>query len=271
VRRALGLLVVTLAVVTVATLATAAGGIFDDTFTGSALNMSNWNTYLASRASNCTPWNGNGTGGSGDPNPFNAAYFEPSQVSVNNGLSLTAVRGSAQSGYTWISGTLSTCGKFQFDGGTVDVTAKMPPGNGMWPGIWMLPGSGCTCTTDNFEIDNFEGGFLDGSVPPANVFAWNLHQGSTDHGGNTDTGVDLSAAFHVYAMTWVPGVSVTWTLDGVRVGQLTSATTSIPNEPMELILSLYVASSLTSGWHTVNDASTPSPAVMQVAEVKVTQ
>jgi beta-glucanase (GH16 family) len=271
VRRALGLLVATLAVVTVATLATAAGAIFDDTFTGSALNMSNWNTYLASRASSCTPWNSNGSGGSGGSGGgYNAAYFEPSQVSVNNGLSLTAVRGSAQSGYTWTSGTLSTCGKFQFDGGTVDVTAKMPPGNGMWPGIWMLPGSGCTCTTDNFEIDQFEGGFLDGSVSPLDVYAWHLPQQPTAN-GVTDAGVDLSAAFHVYRMTWVPGVSVTWTLDGVQVGRITSAQTAIPNEPMELILSLFVASNLTSGWHTVYDASTPSPAVMQVAEVKVTQ
>jgi Glycosyl hydrolases family 16 len=245
--------------------------IFDDQFTGTTLDSSKWNTYIASKASNGYPWNSNGTGGSGGvPNGNSAAYFEPSQVSVNNALNLTAVRGSSQPGYAWTSGVLSTYGKFQFRGGYIQVAAKMPSGVGMWPGIWMLPGAGCTCTTDNAEIDNFEGGFLDGSLTPLDVYAWHLHTGSW-WGGQANVGVDLSAAYHVYGLKWVAGQSITWYLDGQQVGQITSAQATIPDEPMELILSLYVATSLTSGWHTPYGPSTPSPSRMSVADVQVYQ
>jgi beta-glucanase (GH16 family) len=243
--------------------------IFDDRFTGTTLDGSKWNTYIASKASNGYPWNSNGTGGSGGaPNGNNAAYFEPSQVSVNNGLNLNAVSGSGQPGYEWTSGTLSTYGKFQFQGGYVQVEAKMPDGNGMWPGLWMLPGPGGT-GGDNSEIDQFEGNFLDGTVNPLGVYAWHLHTRGTQWGSDTNVGIDLSAAFHVYGMKWVPGQSITWYLDGQQVGQITSAQATIPDEPMELILSLYVASSLTSGWHQAYGPSTPSPSRMSVAEVQV--
>lgn len=246
--------------------------IFDDQFIGTTLDSSKWNTYIASKASNGYPWNSNGTGGSGGvPNGNNAAYFEPSQVSVNSGLNLTAVRGSSQPGDEWTSGVLSTYGKFQFRGGYIQVAAKMPSGVGMWPGLWMLPGPGCTCKSDNFEIDQFEGGFLDGAVNTLDVFAWNLHQGAPDHGGNTHTGFDLSAAYHVYGLKWVAGQSITWYLDGQQVGQITSGQATIPDEPMELILSLYVGSSLTSRWHQAYGPSTPSRSRMSVAEVQVYQ
>jgi len=245
--------------------------IFDDQFSSTSLDSAKWNTYLASNASKGWPWNGNGDGGSGGaPNGNDAAYFEPSQVSVKNGLNLTATRVSSQPGYEWTSGVVSTYGKFEFEGGYVQIDARMPNGDGMWPGLWMLPGPGGT-SGDNFEIDQFEGSFLDGGANALEEYAWHLHTPGGTGGGGTNVNVDLSADYHVYGLNWVPGQSITWYLDGRQVGQVTSAEYPIPDEPMELILSLYVASSLASGWHQAYDALTPSPSVMAVAEVQVYQ
>ena len=60
-------------------------------------------------------------------------------------------------------------------------------------------------------------------------------------------GTDLGAAYHVYGLKWVPGQSLTWYVDGTQIGQVTSAQAPIPDDPMELIVALDVASPSTSG------------------------
>jgi beta-glucanase (GH16 family) len=243
--------------------------LFDDTFAGTRLDRTKWNTYITSRAANGWPWNANGFGGSGmNGGGLNAEYFSPSQVAVDNGLSLSAVRRSVRAGTTWTSGVLTTYGKFEFDGGYVQIKAKMPAGAGMWPGLWMLPGPGAG-NGDNFEVDMFEGNYLMRGASPNDVDAWHLHTPSGMAGGLADTGVDLAAGYHVYGLRWVPGKSITWYVDNKVVGSLTSAQSAIPNEPMELILDLQVADNAASGWITTAGASTPSPSTLQVAEVQV--
>lgn len=254
--------------------------LFSDNFVGTTLDASRWNTYLTSRQANGHPWT--------DPQPepvgsgvrngcsFAAQYFLPRQVRVANGLSLTASRTStlgwcnqtsAVTRFPWRSGVVSTYNHFQFDGGYLSVTMKAAPGDGMWPGLWMLPGPGGT-HGDDFEIDLQEGGFAP-PQPASRTYAWDLHQGSTTWGGAVDTGVDLSRSYHTYSMNWIPGRSITWYLDGKRIASLTSAQANIPNEPMELIIDLAVANSSASGWHQPYDAMTDSPSAMHVSSVQV--
>ncbi len=254
---------------------TASQLIFDDQFCGTTLNAANWNTFVASRASQCTAWNGTANGGSSvsGPGAYDDEAFEPSQVSVNNGLSLTAVDQSSQSGFPWTSGAVCTCGKFEFTGGYLQIGMQQPDTTtGMWPGLWMLPGSTANSTTDNFEIDLQEGGYT--ATGSANdTEAYHEHDnnpGGTTCGGVTPTGIDLAAGFHVYGVAWVAGQSLTYYVDGTQVGQITSSQCGISDEPMEIILDLQVAIN-TSGWHTLEGPTTPSPSVMQVSEVQVYQ
>jgi beta-glucanase (GH16 family) len=115
----------------------------------------------------------------------------------------------------------------------------------------------------------FEGNYIANGVNPNDNDAWNLHTPSATFGGVTNAGTNLTSGYHIYGMNWVPGQSITWYLDGRPVGWLTSAETPIPNEPMELILDLQVANGTASAWRTADDASTPSPSTMEVAEVQV--
>jgi beta-glucanase (GH16 family) len=258
---------------------TAQNLIFDDRFAGTTLNGNNWNTYITSRAANGWPWSSDGAGGSGISNVpgDDAEYMLPGQVTINNGLALTALNkatpgyyASTPGTFPWRSGVVSTYGKFQFDGGYLQVKARMPSGNGIWPAVWMLPGPGGTNGDDN-EIDLFEGGFTGNGVSANQNYSWHLPTPAGTAGGVTNVGVDLTQGYHVYGLHWIPGKSITWYLDGHQVGQVTSVTYPIPNEPMEVLISLSVATSNASGWHTVKDSSSPSPAQMQVAEVQVYQ
>lgn len=242
--------------------------ILDDSFTGTSLDTDIWNTYISSSGTGYgAAWNANGTGGSGgSPGGNSYAYYEPSQVSVDNGLTLTAVNGSAQPGYDWTSGVVSTWGKFEFTGGYVQIKARMTDGDGMWPALWMLDADA------NYEIDIFEGNMLGNGVNSNDNYSWTLHEPSGDqYGGVSNTGTDLGAGYHIYGLKWVPGQSITWYLDGVQIGQITSAEATIPSDPMELLIDLDVASPGTSGWHSVPDATTLSPSTMNVAEVQVYQ
>src|SRR5271165_1964028 len=77
--------------------------VFNDNFSGTSLNSASWNTYITS-SNTGQPWNSNGQGGSGVGGyGVEADYFMPSQVSVNNGLTLTAVQQSIV-GYNYVNG-----------------------------------------------------------------------------------------------------------------------------------------------------------------------
>jgi len=246
--------------------------IFEDTFA----DLSKWNTYMASNASGGWPWNSNGAGGSGVGDQYDLDYDLPGGVSTGpGGLTITATQDPVQgiangSGFTfpWRSGAVTTYGKFAFTGGYVQIRAKMPAGDGMWPGLWLLPGPGSN-SGDNFELDMYEGGYTGNGVSANDNDAWHLHTPSGTLGGTTNVGVDLTAGYHIYGVNWVPGKSITWYLDGKEFAQLTSAQAQIPDEPMELIMNLQVANGATAGWHTLVDSSTPQSVQMNVAEVQV--
>ena len=245
--------------------------ILDDSFTGTSLNSNIWNTYISCSGTGYgAAWSANGTGGSGGTaGGTSYAYYEPSQVSVNNGLNLTAVTGSAQPGYGYTSGVVATWNKFEFTGGYVQIKAKIDSAaaldNGVWPALWMLD-NGC-----NHEIDIFEGGFT-GTGTPSGAFPYTYHEpdGSTLFSSQIQTSEDLGGGYHIYGLKWVPGQSITWYLDGQQVGQITSAEVPIVSDPMELLIDNDVACP-TCGWHSGPGATTPSPSTMQVAEVQVWQ
>jgi len=252
--------------------------VFQDDFSGTTLSSS-WNPYITSNAANGWPWNGSPSTGSLVGTEYYADFDTPSQVSVSNGtLNLTAVKqpittsinGTTKT-FPETSGTVSSYGNFEFNGGYLQISMKAPSGDGAWPALWLLPGDGAGSSGDNFEIDMQEGGMLYNG-PTNQGFAWHIHAGASGTlGGVIDSGVDLTAGYHTYGINWIPGQSITWYLDGKQMAQVTSAQVNIPNEPMELIMNNGVANTASSGWHTALDSSTPSSMQMQIDSVQLYQ
>jgi hypothetical protein len=251
--------------------------ILDERFTGTSLDTNNWVTYLGSSGA---VWNDDGdlplpysgptsmaNGGTG----FNEAMYGPSQVRVDNGLTLTAQPNTNQwsNTYPWISGIVTTEGKFTLPttGWYVQVRAKMPDtSEGMWPAIWFLPPVGGTPFN---EVDGFEGGMTGGSAPQNQEGSANYHADQGQQGSLwSANGPDMSAGYHTYGVRFIPGQSITAYFDGRPVWQvLASSGVTITAEPYQIMLELAVGSQNTSGWHTATNASTPT-ASMEVAEVQ---
>ncbi len=256
--------------------------VFNDSFSGTSLNATYWNTFMTSNSTQGGAWDSNGTGGSGLGGSNDAEYFVPGEVSVSNGLTIGAIKQSVAGAnyvggavvpqtFAITAGVVDSYGKFEFDGGYLQISMQAPSGNGSWPSLWLLPGAGAGNVGNNFEIDIEEGGYTDGSANPNDVLSYHLHTPSGTFGGVVNTGVNLTSGYNTYGIYWVPGQSITWYLNGVEVAQITSAQATIPNEPMELIMSNQVATTATSSWHTTLGSSTPSSMPMQIADVQLYQ
>ena len=116
--------------------------LFDDVFAGHSLSRNHWNPYICDNNSQgAMAWEPSVSVASsaiGVKNGLNAAYDLPSAIRVDDGLTLTAYRGTKASGYSSTgsvicsrptqqlgSGTVHTAG-FTFADARVEVRAKMP-------------------------------------------------------------------------------------------------------------------------------------------------
>ena len=244
--------------------------ILDDHFSGTSLNSAHWNTFMGGQGGQF--WNSDGLP-AGDSAPgtfFHQTYFSPSQVRVDDGLTLTMVPDTRYSslGYRYRSGVVTTDHKFALRSGYIQIKAKMPDASlGGWPGIWFIhPSRGGGAQ----EIDLQEGGFtpnsagLPSSTPENKVFVSTYHTAS---GGQSDfsyvTAKPMNAGFNIYGMQYIPGRSIKTYFNGRLVG---SWTQDISTTPYEIVIWNTQASVNASGFHTTGES--PNPSDMSVAEVQ---
>ena len=148
--------------------------------------------------------------------------FGPSQVSVNNGLTLTAQPNVNQYAgtYPWISGVVTTEGKFSLPttGWYVQVKAKMPDqSQGMWPGIWFLPG---VAGTPANELDGYEGGLL--GLDPNEIMHSDYFADQGQQQSAYSVGTEVNAGYNVYGFQFIPGQSITAYFNGNQVWQVSA-------------------------------------------------
>ena len=251
----------------------------EEVFAGRSLNRDRWNPYICDNNSKGWPWliqpnvaiPSSAISGADGPN---ADYDLPSAISVQDGLTLSAYRGTKALGYSWTgsvvcsrptnndfgSGTVHTAG-FTFADARVDVRAKMPDlTSGQWPAIWFLPAPG----SDGAEIDLFEGGFVSGTTNPNRLMAIDLHTRG-NHQQFIDCGTDLSADYHTYAMEYRQARSIKFFFDGSLV---CTYTCNVPVGPYYVILSNGITSARAASFHTQVSDSTPAVNLMLVSYVR---
>ena len=132
------------------------------------------------------------------------------------------------------SGRIHSAGKLDFMYGRLDVRAKLPSGQGVWPAIWLLPthpyryaticdartpdwqgNANCDAWPNSGEIDlmehvGFEPGVVHGTVHTKGYY-WvegNQHKGSI-------VLQDLAEEFHIYTLQWTPD-RMDMLVDGLR-------------------------------------------------------
>ena len=127
----------------------------------------------------------------------------PENVRVEGGTLVIEGRREPFQGFGYTSASINTLGHFEFQYGRVEVRAKLPAGNGVWPAIWTLgvnrrtvgwPACG---EIDIMENVGFEPLRIHGSV---HTTAYN-HIKGTQKTATIDI-PNLSDDFHVYGMEW---------------------------------------------------------------------
>lgn len=163
--------------------------VWEDDFSGTELNTADWTYEL-----------GNGDGGWGN-NELQNYTDQPENVKLEDGkLIITAT----DAGNRFTSARIKTQEKKTFQFGRIDIRAKLPEGQGIWPALWML---GTDITSIGWpkcgEIDIME---LVGHKP--SVTHATVHYGP-EFPNNKFTGTSyvlqegkFSDSFHVFSVAW---------------------------------------------------------------------
>jgi beta-glucanase (GH16 family)/spore coat protein CotH len=239
---------------------------WSDEFNGTAVNESDWSFEI-----------GRGSNGWGNAE---SQYYRKENATVANGLLTIEAKRQSFNGAEYTSSRLKTQGKRSFKYGRIDVRAKMPEGQGLWPAVWML-GESITSVgwPSSGEIDIMEmiGGSgredtIHGTIHYSN--SGNSHQyvgDSVSLASCLALGCPSSSfadAFHTFSIEW-NSESITWFLDGVEFAsqQITSSDRTEFHEDFFLLLNLAVGGQ----WPGYPDGSTTFPQQMQVDYVRVYQ
>jgi len=182
----------------------------------------------------------------------------------NNVLAITALDGG---GGQYSSAKLTTNGLKSMRFGRVDVRAKVPTGQGIWPAIWMLG--------DNRGIVDWPGcGEIDIAEilgKESNKLYTTLHYVNGDQKKGELQGMKqrpsglYSDAFHTYSIDWTPE-KITFLLDGNAIHAET-----IQSDMKEFLRSFYLILNVAVGgfWPGNPDATTQFPSTMYVDFVRV--
>ncbi|KAI8054457.1 concanavalin A-like lectin/glucanase domain-containing protein [Syncephalis plumigaleata] len=162
------------------------------------------------------------------------------QTNANGHLRIVARRDNGK----WTSGRINTKGKFTFRYGRVDVRAKLPVSDGMFPGIWMMPQNSTYGSWPNSgEIDIAE--YQSAWTKDKRVSLQSLHF-KDRHAGTAmsfSTKSDPSD-WHIYTVMWSPDF-IKFMRDNEYIGSYVRPKDATPsswpyNQEFYLILNLAV-------------------------------
>jgi beta-glucanase (GH16 family) len=231
--------------------------VWSDEFNGAGLDSAKWALEL----------------NEGDPGV--TAYTKRAQnLSVSDGLLELQAQKESYGGKQFTSTQISTRNKGVWKYCRIDVRAKLPYGQGMWPAIWMMPTAPGAYGSwpRSGEIDIMENL---GNNPRLTYTTLHYGAGNQSIQGTytTPANQSLSDTFHVYTMIW-DSTSFSFTLDSTHTYYSTNKwspdNVAFPkpfDQPFFLILDLAVGGS----WAGPPDSATVFPQKMLVDWVHVYQ
>lgn len=236
--------------------------VFSDEFQGESLDASKWNTALTwgpdlvvyNQLQYYVDVQNNADFGY---NPFS---LDGEYLTITATETPEALR-SAANEQAWLSGALTTAGKFDFTYGYAEASIELQEGRGLWPAFWML-----STDFDNLKPELFIMEY-DGAKPTSLFHNYNY----TDTDGNLRSpgqwevsSTAFSEGFQKVGVAWSPQELLFYINDVPRyriVGE------NVSSQNMYLIMSLAVGGI----WPGAPDGTTPSPASTRVDYIRVYQ
>ncbi len=230
--------------------------VWQDEFDGTTLNASNWEYEF---------------GGSGWGNN-ELQYYQEQNTVVEDGLLIIKAKRESVGGKIYTSSRIITQDKYDFKYGRVDIRAKLPKGQGIWPALWMLGANFSTLGWPKCgEIDIVE--MIGGTGNDNKVYGtvhWDNSGSHAQYGGSQSltNGQLFADEFHVFTIVWDASF-ITWYLDDVKyhVIDITPDGLSELREDAFFIFNVAVG----GNWPGSPDGATQFPQFMAVDYVRVFQ
>jgi hypothetical protein len=225
-----------------------------------------WSEEFQTFALNTSVWNyEQGSGGWGN-NELQKYTNTEENVHLDSGyLHITSLN---PSGTSYTSGRINTHGKKEFTYFRVEIRAKLPEGQGIWPALWMMGSNYLVLGWPKCgEIDIME---LLGHEP--SVVHGAAHWYSNGHVSRTNSfGLSsdkFSSGFHIFSVTWTPNKLI-WMVDKQQFFYLTRE--EIPNFPFNLPQFFICNVAVGGNWPGSPDQTTVFPQHMIVDYIRVYQ
>lgn len=228
-----------------------------DEFNATALNTTDWTHELGNGCNISLCGWGN--------NELEVYTDKPENIKLDNGkLVITALEQSG--GYT--SARIKTENKQELRYGRIDVRAKLPKGQGIWPAIWMLgenidvvswPACG---EIDIMELVGHDPATVHGTVHYRDdVYKYSSGSTSLPSG-------DFSDKYHVFTIVWDFN-TITWYVDNVPFKQFTNS--NIAGWPFNKSFYFIMNVAVGGNWPGPPDDTTVFPQQMTVDYIRVFQ
>ncbi|MCU0381379.1 MAG: family 16 glycosylhydrolase [Chitinophagaceae bacterium] len=234
--------------------------VWADEFDGNALNLSDWNFETGDGCPNVCGWGNNEL----------EWYTNGENLYLQRGKLIIEARNENVGGKNYTSSRITTQRKKSFQYGRIDIRAKMPYGQGIWPALWML---GNNISTVGWpacgEMDMME---LLGHEP--NKVHATAHYATGAGARNISKSItkteSFSDAFHVFSLVWVQD-KIQFLVDDQLINEVTKndiAPNNYPfNEPFFFIFNIAVG----GNWPGSPNSTTTFPQWMFVDYVRVFQ
>jgi beta-glucanase (GH16 family) len=223
-----------------------------DEFEGPDFNLTDWTYEL-------------GAGGWGNEE-LQTYTSTPDNLYLENGRLIIKAIEESEDAYT--SARVITKGKVEFTYGLIDIRAKLPEGQGIWPALWMLGNDIDQVSWPKCgEIDIME---LVGHIPYRSHGTAHYDQNGHQYKGGSysiDINESFSDEFHVFSVLWDKEI-ITWYVDYEKFYQLKLSDIggSWPfNKPFFFIFNIAVG----GRWPGYPDETTVFPQTMEVDYIRV--
>ncbi len=232
--------------------------VWADEFNGSQIDLNNWTHEL-------------GASGWGN-NELQNYTSDPANSYISNGKLIIEAREDGNGGYT--SARMMTANKQEYMFGRIDIRAKLPKGQGIWPALWMLgsnfwdsgwPSCG---EIDIMELVGHEPGKTHGTAhwgPQGTGFSIP----STAH-YSLSGGAEFAEEFHVFSIVWEFN-SIKWLVDDFVFHQINLNTVGNNEYPFNQDFFFIFNIAVGGNWPGDPDATTQFPQQMIVDYVRLFQ
>jgi beta-glucanase (GH16 family) len=179
--------------------------VWSDEFDGTEVDPSNWSFMLGDGTDFGLPpgWGNN-----------ELQYYQAENATVAGGFLTITAKEESVSGRDYTSARLRSLGRGDWTFGRMEMRARMPIGQGLWPAFWMLPsdsvygGWAASGEIDIVEYLGSEPNRILGTIHYGGSWPFNTYSSTSYY----LTGATFHEDFHVFAVEWEEG-EIRWYVD----------------------------------------------------------